>query len=39
VAAVTVVYFDLTIDKMEADQEELIAIILIVVKIMHHIFR
>jgi hypothetical protein len=35
VAAVTVVCFDLTIDKMEA---ELIAIILNVAKMMHHIF-
>ena len=39
VATVTVVCFDLTINKMEADRAELIAIILNVAKMMHHIFR
>ena len=39
VAAVTIVWFDLTIDKMEAERAELIAIIIDVAKMMHHIFR
>ena len=39
VAAVTVVCFDLTIEKMEAEGAEHNAIILNVAKIMHHIFR
>ena len=39
VVAVTVVCFDLTIDKREAELAELIAIILNVAEIMHHIFR
>ena len=37
VAAVTVVF--LTVGKMEAEREELIAIILNVAKMMHYIFR
>jgi hypothetical protein len=39
VAAVTVVCLDLTIDKMEAEWAELIAIILNVAKMMHHVFH
>ena len=39
VAAVIVVCFDLTIDKMEAERAELIAIILNLAKMMHHISR
>ena len=39
VAAVTVVCYNLTIGKMEAERAELIAIILNVAEVMHHIFR
>ena len=38
-AAVTVVCFGLTTDKMEAERAELIAIISNVAATMHHIFR
>ena len=38
VAAVTVVCFDLTMDKIKAERGELIAIILNVAKMIHHIF-
>jgi predicted HAD superfamily phosphohydrolase YqeG len=37
--AIAVVGFGLTTDKMEAERAELIAIILNVAKMMHHIFR
>ena len=39
ISVVAVVCFDLTIDKREAELAELIAIILNVAEIMHHIFR
>ena len=39
VAGVTVVCFDLIIDKIEAERAELIAIIQNVAKMMHHIFH